>query len=487
MDQDELAESRWPADDAEEGQPRDPVDILPLAEDTETPIPALRDVRAQIMKLGDNGLVEPARDDADDDDNKTVVVLADPEGLAPEPAVLSTAAFALASLFDGRRSARQVAAELGAQVNQPVAPENVLELQRKLDEALLLYSKRFERTVRRQLRSYLEHNLRPAVHAGAAYPAAADELQQAVTGYFTADDGPGAPWTIEPSADAPTSAAPAAKQAVPVSKPVDDTLRSLILPHIDLRVGGATYAHGYAQLLQHCEADLFVILGVAHQSDGNSLYYVSQKDFATPLGPARTERGIARRLQAAAQTEPVLAELAHRTEHSVEFQAILLAALMARCGRGFEIVPVLCGPVEAFLATEASPLAAAPFGNFAGALRRELDASKRKWCVLCSVDLSHVGPEFGNATAMTPRLLPPMERYDRRLLEIMARLDAQGVCDEIARTQNSRHVDAVMAVLTMLQTCQGLIKRGRLLHYDQMLKDGTHSAVSFAAMAFDSG
>ena len=43
-----------------------------------------------------------------------------------------------------------------------------------------------------------------------------------------------------------------------------------------------------------------------------------------------------------------------------------------------------------------------------------------------------------------------------------------------------------MAVLTMLEVCKGSLKAGRQLHYGQMLKPGTHSAVSFASMAFDS-
>ncbi|MGD0093010.1 MAG: AmmeMemoRadiSam system protein B [Planctomycetota bacterium] len=458
-----------------------PVVLLPLAVDVDTPIPALRDIRAQMVKLDAKADAQPGGGGADgaDDEDKTVVVLADPEGLAPQPAMLSPAAFALASLFNGERSARQAAEELGAQVGQPVSPQNVLELQRKLDEALFLYSEHFGKTVRRMLRTYLDKSVRPAVHAGTAYPAAPEQLQHTVAGYFSAPDGPGAPWEERPAATA------AALPGKAPHKVAGDTVRALILPHIDLRVGGATYAHGYAELLRHCQADLFVILGVAHQAEAGGSYYVSVKDFATPLGPVKTAHAIARHLQAGADTEPVMAELAHRTEHSVEFQAVLLAATLARYKRDFEIVPVLCGPVETFLAQESAPMSAPPFKEFTTALREELDGSKRKWCVLCSVDWSHVGPEFGNSTMMTPRLLPPMERYDRNLLKLVGRLDLEGFYREIARTQNSRHVDAVMSVLTMLRTCEGLLKHGRLLHYDQMLKEGSHSAVSYAAMAFE--
>jgi AmmeMemoRadiSam system protein B len=452
-----------------------------LAEDVDTPMPALRDVRAQLVRLSDEA-AGPAPE-AQGDDDKTVVVLEDPEGLAPKPAILSKWAYALASLFDGERSARQAAEELGAQVGQPVDPKNVLDLQCELDKAMFLFSKRFERSVRRQLRGYLQRDVRPAAHAGTAYPDNPEALQKTIVEFFTGEDGPGAPWDSTPAETAAGSKT--GKDAGVPPAAATDTLRALMLPHIDLRVGGATYAHGYAELLRQSQADLFVVLGVAHQSDGAGMYYVSEKDFATPLGVARTERGIARRLLEASDVEPIMSELAHRTEHSVEFQAVLLAALMGRYKREFEIVPVLCGPVEALLASDDNPLSVPAFVKFTEALRKELDASKRKWCILCSVDLSHVGPEFHNATMMTPKLLPAVERYDKRLLKIVASLDAQGVCNEIARTQNSRHVDAVTALLTTLRACEGLIKGGRLLHYDQMLKEGTHSAVSYAAMAFE--
>jgi predicted class III extradiol MEMO1 family dioxygenase len=169
----------------------------------------------------------------------------------------------------------------------------------------------------------------------------------------------------------------------------------------------------------------------------------------------------------------------------VEFQAVMLSAILQQYKRDFEIVPILCGPSELFLAAESDPFSSKSFTEFVEALRNELDGCKRKWCMLCSVDLSHVGPEFGHSAMMTERFLPPMRRGDERWLKPLERVDAKGAYAEIVRTQNSRHIDAVMSVLTMLQSCNGLIQKGRLLHYDQMLKEGSHSAVSFASMAFE--
>ncbi|MCY3023929.1 MAG: AmmeMemoRadiSam system protein B [Planctomycetota bacterium] len=424
-------------DEEDEESASETVDVLPLATDADTPIPALREVRAQIVRLSEDGPVPATEVDTDND--KTVVILEDPEGLAPKPAVLTMWAYMLASLFDGHRSARTIADVFNQKFGQPVPVEETLDLQRELDKALYLFSKRFAKTVRREIRGYLDHDIRPAVHAGVAYPADAEQLQQSVMGFFIAPDGPGA-CPVEPRGDAAAS-----EKSPSGGEAARDTVRALVLPHIDLRVGGATYAHGYAELLKHSRADLFVILGVAHQAPDGGAYYVSQKDYATPVGVVKTERAMARRLQAAGSTEPVLAELAHRTEHSIEFQAVLLATLLERCGREFQIVPVLCGPAEAFMAKDAKPMDAEPVRKFTDALRAELEACKRKWCVICSVDMSHVGPEFGHSTMMTERLLPPVARYDKKLLKTLERLDAAAFYAEILRTENSRHVDAVLA------------------------------------------
>ena len=46
----------------------------------------------------------------------------------------------------------------------------------------------------------------------------------------------------------------------------------MILPHIDLNVGGATYAHGYQEILKNSQADLFVILGVQITTNGSTQF-----------------------------------------------------------------------------------------------------------------------------------------------------------------------------------------------------------------------
>lgn len=445
-------------DESDEGS----VAILPLAKDPDDPIPALRELQARMLNVGPEGKSSGLGAE------ETVVLLSDPEGLAPKQAALSTWAYALATLFDGLRTAREVAEEFGRKYGQPVPVEQALELQRELDKANFLYSERFEKALKKQLQTFLECDVRPAVHAGTSYPSEPKALEVTIENFFSDPDGPGA---LNLAA-------------------IDKTLQTgapmgLVLPHIDLQVGGATYAHGYKHLIENSQAELIFILGIAHKTPGEGMFFVSRKDYDTPLGVLKTEKSIAARLQAAAGIKPDLAEMAHRTEHSIEFQAVLLSALLAKgLKREIQIVPVLCGFIDSYLIDDVNPFGAPEFVKFTRALRAELENCNRPWSIMCSVDLSHVGPEFGHSTMMTEKLLPPLERADRKLLKIMESMDATGVYNEIVRTQNSRHVDAVIAVLTMLQACDGIFKTGRLLDYSQMLKNETHSAVSYASMLF---
>ena len=60
-------------------------------------------------------------------------------------------------------------------------------------------------------------------------------------------------------------------------------------PHIDFQRGGAAFAWAYDRVVAESDAELFVILGTAH-TPLHGLFSVSSKDFATPLGTARTDR-----------------------------------------------------------------------------------------------------------------------------------------------------------------------------------------------------
>lgn len=456
--------------------PLPPIAPIPPATNILDPIPPLREVRARVINIADSE--KSSEESSGSIDENTAVLLEDPAGFAGQPAAISTWAYALALLFDGRRSALDAVEAFREKYGQSVPPLQALVLQNELEQAMFLHSTTFEENVQRRLNQYLDLPAWPAAHAGTAYPAEPDALMKTFTDFFSAPGGPGAEALFN------GSTAPKPDETAAKISAVDIT-RAVIAPHIDLSVGGATYAHAYKELMHNSQAELIFVLGVAHQAMSDKLFCVSQKDFQTPLGMVRTNKEIAKRLHEASGCEDVLAELTHRGEHSIEFQAALINALLGeKCNREVQIVPILCGSIDGHLARNISPFKDAEFIRFTDALRKEIETCGKKWCVLCSVDLSHVGPEFGHNSIIDYRLLKPVERLDRKMLKLVANLDVEGFYNEIARTQNSRHVDAVLSVLTMLSACRSMLKDGRLLHYDLMMKEQSHSAVSYAAMAF---
>lgn len=127
---------------------------------TDEPLPSLRQVKAEPVKMAADGKKEGGEEE------QMVILLQDPEGFAPSPAVLSPVAFALASLFDGQRTAQDVAEVFEAQYGKRVDPEQIHLLVQELDQALFLDTPRFESTVRQKMVRYLSNRVRPAVHAG---------------------------------------------------------------------------------------------------------------------------------------------------------------------------------------------------------------------------------------------------------------------------------------------------------------------------------
>src|SRR5262249_47895214 len=118
-------------------------------------------------------------------------------------------------------------------------------------------------------------------------------------------------------------------------------LRGVLSPHIDFHRGGPVYTWSYREVVERCDADVFVILGVAHQYFRNR-FALTRKSFQTPLGLAPTDCEYVEQLATVAGDQLFDDELAHRTEHSIEFQVVFLQYVLGG-RRNFSIVPILVG------------------------------------------------------------------------------------------------------------------------------------------------
>jgi len=102
---------------------------------------------------------------------------------------------------------------------------------------------------------------------------------------------------------------------------------------------------------------------------------------------------------------------------------------------------------------------------------------------VASVDLAHVGRQFGDDAAPDDGLTAQVEREDRELLGHAERMDAAGFYAHNAASGDRRRVCGLSALYTLLNALPA--RRGRLLHYGQAVTRETQSLVSFAAMAFE--
>src|SRR5207247_2596728 len=97
---------------------------------------------------------------------------------------------------------------------------------------------------------------------------------------------------------------------------------------------------------------LFVIVGTCHVGMRHP-FALTRKDYDTPLGPARADRDFVEALAARAAQDCFGSELAHRSEHSIEFQAVFLQYLYAG-RRDITVVPLLTGIAAASAACRRS-------------------------------------------------------------------------------------------------------------------------------------
>jgi AmmeMemoRadiSam system protein B len=392
-------------------------------------------------------------------------VLRDPEGVGRTVALPDGAAL-LALLMDGRHTLAEIQEAFAQRVGVRVERAEVEGVVRKLDDAYLLHGLRFERYRRRKLKEYTAAHIRPASHAGASYPDASDELREQLAGLIASDAGPGV----------------TRRKATPRGQ----VLRGIVSPHIDLARGGPLYAWAYQRLAQESDADVFVIFGTAHQPMRQT-FSVTRKDFATPLGLATTDQAFIDRLVAelgssvaGRQVDLFADELAHRTEHSIEFQVLWLQYLLG-IERPVRIVPILVGSFFDLMLEDSSPDDSPEVLSMLAALRAVEQSTADRVFYIAGADLAHIGQRFGDEELLTPERLADLAADDRKLLAHACRGDANAFFRHTARQGDRNRIcglSPTYMLLSLLAPC-----RGKLLRYDQAVEPDGTSCVSFASMA----
>lgn len=361
--------------------------------------------------------------------------------------------------FDGRATLPEIQASVLRTTGQLLPLENLESLVAQLDAAMVLDGPTFEAF----RDGYRREHVRPPALAGRAYAGTERALRAQLGRFFADANGSGMPDGLRPE--------PGGARA----------LRGVLSPHIDFARGGLVYTWSYRELIEKSDADVFVILGVAH-SYCRHRFALTGKDFETPLGLARTDRSYVDKLAALAGEHLFEDELAHRPEHSIEFQVVFLQYLLEG-RRDFSIVPILAGSFHDLMERGVDPIDDPEVRRFVEALRAAEHASGRRVVYIGGIDLGHVGPEFGDPSLLDGATLDQLRAFDSAMLDHAAAGDAAAWFARAGQVGNRWRICGLAATYTLLHAMGPA--RGRLLRYDQAVNPERTCCVSFASLAFD--
>jgi hypothetical protein len=414
-----------------------------------------------------------------EEDGRELLVLADPLHLVEDAVALPSDYLPLLQMLDGSQTLDQLASLAMQETGDLQAGPFLRRLVAKLDELLLLDSPRFHEAWRGLREAYRAQPTRETALAGISYPAEPAELREFLRGL---------------QQRAREGAAPSGGLAAGAASADAPPAGALVVPHIDLRRGGEVMAGAYLEWADAVPrlvvpgagerpAEIVMAFGTGHSVLG-SLAVLTRKDFETPLGPVPACRAVVDALAAELGEEMLGEEIAHRDEHSLEFQALFLAEMMER-GARFEMVPLLCGSFAGYLAGGTRPADDPEVERLVDALRRALRAAGRPVRFVAGVDLSHAGRRFGDEWDPTEENLKKLEEQDRAVVDAALTGEADRWFEAIAAQGDSTHICGFSAVYLMLRTMGG--GRGRLLEYEQSPEPETQSVVTYASIAYDVG
>jgi hypothetical protein len=383
------------------------------------------------------------------------VGIRDREGVLEEQVFLPPFVYLVLESLNGRRDVADLQAHLSKVINGQQIDEAIIrQIVEELDKHYLLDTPRYKEKRDQIERTFIDARVRPLYNCAPANLGAPHEVKQLLDGFF--EKGPGSP-------------------PQPPKKPKE--LAGLIAPHIDYFRGGPCYAHAYKHVAESRPADLYVILGVAHASPP-APYIVSDKDFETPFGVVECDRDFVRRLCGRVTKNPMRYQLVHRTEHSIEFQAVYLKHVLSE---PFKIVPILCSHFEPFCGS-GSPSKNDDIEMFILALMDTIEETPGRVCIVSGADLAHVGKRFGDSFDIDESIIEWVKKDDQLSLELAVQGDADGFYASVMADGDKRKVCGLSSIYTTVRL-MGKKRQGRLLDYGYA-PDPAGGIVSFASVIY---
>ncbi len=388
-------------------------------------------------------------------DGRPVFGLRDPQHISPHVLCIPLEVAFILQYFDGNHTLAEACAEFKGKVNQEFPQDHLAQVIQMLDQSYFLMNETFQSHFTNLMESFQQAEVREAFHAGNGYSKDAVALQETLANFFAEPKGPGYPNSVVGKRD----------------------IQGLVVPHIDLRIGGQTYAWAYKELAETKRPDIAVILGTGHNGLKN-LFSLTRKPFRTPLGNLQVDSDFVESLISFYPHDLFADEFAHRTEHTIEFQVLFLQQLF---GNAIPIVPILCSFAHWMVSQgETADL----IQQFAEALKLAIGRDGRHVCLIASADLAHVGPRYGDSEGFEGDRLERIKQADLEMLAYTEKVDGEGFLNYIAEEKDKRRIWGLSPIYILLKAI-GAIK-GQVLSHSHGEMDGSGSVCSYASVIFES-
>lgn len=385
-------------------------------------------------------------------------LLRDPIGLDDNQLLFPPLLAHMLRYLDGAHSVAAIQADLSRDAGYEVPLGPIHEAIDALDSACLLDNERSAAAQTALLADYRSQAFRPPFLAGRGYPADPQELLQRFDTYADGDS-------------------------------LDDGFtwhgRGVVSPHIDYQRGGPVYAQVWRRSAAAVlDAELVVILGTDHYGPSQTIT-LTHVPYATPFGVLPIDNTVTDALAEAAggHTAAFANELYHCREHSIELSAVWLHSAFARAGQApCPMIPMLVGSFYAFVQNGSSPSTDKKFNGFIEALRQL--AATRRVLFVSSVDLSHVGPAFGDSFVMDAERRLALANEDHALMADILNGAADDFYSRVAQVGDRNHICG-LAPLYVMSSCLGATT-GTSIDYRQCPADSEdHSLVSICGLLVD--
>jgi AmmeMemoRadiSam system protein B len=384
-----------------------------------------------------------------------VLLVSDRLGLIKNPVILQGEALEILMLIDGSRDEKDIQYEFLRRRGYSLSgAELVSRILADFERLLILDTPEYRASKRRLVEEFLGLPVREACLAGEAYPAESEALKDYLSRLLERERRP------------PEVEREMASGFVP---------RVLLAPHIDLKAGARLYSLAYS-CLAGMTYERVLILGTGHALEEGFLS-LTEKDFRTPLGIVTTDKKEVRKIKEAGGNLMAPDDLAHRKEHSIEFQLIFLQQVLAR---PFSIVPIICGSVHSWL-KKVNRASEIPGMESVIEVLRQM-AADSSTLVVAGVDFCHIGPKFGHQQTAS-QLKGAAVAFDHDIIEALLHRQVEAFW-KLHRETGDRFNVCGFPVLAVLLEIIPENLRGYLLGYDLSQETASQSAVSFASVVY---